>query len=329
MGETVTASVPLPGGRRTSDWVFTITSTEQEGDGFRVVNGTGRETSCQESVESPYSIRIADAPPSEGAKMLECLNHRHIRKVFMTFTHEGQHYTVAEPVGASLYLCVKRRGGLSERQALAVFQQLLSAVHDLHSKRIAHRCLTPHTVLLDEAEQEAKVDGFDGACTFDRECDSVSSAPTVPDRETEFVAPEVLAGGAHSGVKADLYSLGTVLRFLLPADEDLVDPAAANGLVARLTSEDPTARPQDIDEVLNDAWVNTKETALQVDVDDGGMDDSFGMVSPVTAADDAERLARDRGLTPKGPESCPFSLQPLGSPASEFRKLRLRNNTDT
>eukprot|EP00439_Symbiodinium_sp_Y106_P080806 s153_g19.t1 len=91
--------------------------------------------------------------------------------------------------------------------AKTVVQQLLEAVSHLHSRLICHLDIKPDNVLL-SGSGEVRLCDFVTACQLQQADQQLSGkCGTVG-----FRAPEVESGGAYSGLKADVYSLGQTLQ---------------------------------------------------------------------------------------------------------------------
>ncbi|CAE7285729.1 SAK [Symbiodinium sp. CCMP2456] len=91
--------------------------------------------------------------------------------------------------------------------AKTVVQQLLEAVCHLHSRLICHLDIKPDNVLL-SGSGEVRLCDFVTACQLQQADQQLfGKCGTVG-----FRAPEVESGGAYSGLKADVYSLGRTLQ---------------------------------------------------------------------------------------------------------------------
>ena len=119
--------------------------------------------------------------------------------------------------------------------------QVCRALGALHRAGIAHGSLHPANVIV-------ATEGGPRATIVDHGLDARTSALVAGDRFSAYVAPERIGGQAD--LRADLYSLGHLVRELFGLDTGLSvgtpsDPffAAMRGLVEWLTAGDPALRP--------------------------------------------------------------------------------------
>lgn len=106
--------------------------------------------------------------------------------------------------GTSLAQLLRARGPLDLDHALSLIDQVLGALAALHDGGMVHADLQPASILVDpcaDGEVVSLVD-FGGAGDLDGT------------KATEYLAPEVIAGGAPS-VASDLYAAGVVMYEVL------------------------------------------------------------------------------------------------------------------
>jgi len=98
----------------------------------------------------------------------------------------------------------------SESTVSAYFQQLLSAVSYLHSKRILHRDLKPDNLVFESRSKDSvlKLIDFGTSCRFDE------IRPGTLVGTTYYIAPEMLSGRGYDE-KCDVWSCGVILYMLL------------------------------------------------------------------------------------------------------------------
>ncbi len=112
------------------------------------------------------------------------------------------------------------RGPLSERRAFQVIEQVVDALSALHAVGLVHRDVRPQTILLEPSGDVRLVD-LSFAAHLGRKVEASHS----------YIAPELLSSPAQVDPRTDLYSVGQLLRELLPGRADAAFMAA--GLLSR------------------------------------------------------------------------------------------------
>jgi len=166
-------------------------------------------------------------------------------------------YTMKLVQGRSLDQC--ELGGLPER--LRLFHKICEPVSFAHCRGVLHRDLKPQNImvgafgevlvmdwglskLLGGSERPGTVDELVGA-----ETKAVTAHGTIMGTPG-YMAPEQGRGeSATVDQRADIYSLGTVLRFLMRA---LVVPRAVRAIAAKATEADPALRYRSVEEFSRD-----------------------------------------------------------------------------
>jgi len=206
------------------------------------------------------------------ARAANTIRHEHVVEVY-DFVEAGEDvYFVMEHLrGEDLHEAIHShgRGPMEPERAVAIVEQIASALHATHARDIIHRDLKPENVFLAERDGVtdfvkifdfgvAKLDRPDGRSTIEG---AVLGTP-------EYMAPEQARGGIIDH-RADLYSLGCIayemltrrqifgggarsevlvrqLTFEPPSPRSIVPaiPAALDAAVLRALAKDPAARPQ-------------------------------------------------------------------------------------
>jgi serine/threonine protein phosphatase PrpC len=141
-----------------------------------------------------------------------------------------------------------------ENEARAIGLQLCTLAEQFHRHGWIYNGFEPYGIVLDQ-EKHVRLIGFDRARQAGA---SVEHVPIYPSRG--FTAPELFNGEAVYDVRADVYSIGAMLQFLLsgesasPGEGSFLYPVATvfpnfERLLARALAEEPRDRFQSISEL--------------------------------------------------------------------------------
>ncbi|MCP2327900.1 serine/threonine-protein kinase [Hamadaea flava] len=249
--------------------VYTATDERLERTVAIKIIHTGRATDPQ------FVERFTDE-----AKTVARLTHPNVVAVYDQGNHNGLPYLVMEYVrGRTLRDLLAERRRLSPIEALAVLEQMLSAIATAHRAGLVHRDVKPENVLIAEApggsaelvDAVVKVADFGLARAVAASADDGSGQLMAT---VAYVAPELVTSGV-ADPRSDVYAAGIVLFEMLtgrvPYDGDRpvdiawqhVDrdvpppsrfvpglPPVTDDLVARATRRDPALRPTDAGAML-------------------------------------------------------------------------------
>ncbi|XP_051032307.1 putative sperm motility kinase W [Phodopus roborovskii] len=119
-------------------------------------------------------------------------------------------YVVMEYVpGKNLEMFLRNVAYLTEDEARPIFQQVVTAVHFLHQRLIAHRDIKLENILIDRAGN-VKLCDFGLAIQLKEGQMLKESCGSL-----HYMAPEILAGKPYDGLAVDMWSLGVVLYVLV------------------------------------------------------------------------------------------------------------------
>ncbi|KAM7318563.1 hypothetical protein ACRRTK_021675 [Alexandromys fortis] len=139
-------------------------------------------------------------------KILQTLEHSNIIHFFHVIDTQSTTYIIMEYVaGKDLHMFLSEVRCLKEQEARPIFQQVVSAVHFLHQRRIAHRDIKLENIFID-GDGNVKLCDFGLAIQLaegqklEELCGSLL-----------YMAPEILARKPYDGLAVDMWSLGVVL----------------------------------------------------------------------------------------------------------------------
>lgn len=140
--------------------------------------------------------------------------------------------------GVSLDDLVRQNGPLELEQAIAVCQQICSALDYAHQHNILHRDLKPANVIVQKTEPiEIKIIDF-GIAKLSDEDTSLTSAGVIVGTPS-FISPEQ-ANGETVDVRSDIYSLGCLMYKILTGRNPFRGATMMETLQAQIHEEAPT-----------------------------------------------------------------------------------------
>jgi eukaryotic-like serine/threonine-protein kinase len=143
----------------------------------------------------------------QEAEAASALVHPHIVRVHGYGDADSTPYIAMEFVeGGTLRELLRTRGRLPEERALRIAAEVADALAYAHARRVVHRDIKPHNILL-TPDGNVKVADFGIA----RSLDATSHTRTgMVLGSTQYISPE-RAAGEQAGPASDQYSLGVVL----------------------------------------------------------------------------------------------------------------------
>lgn len=194
------------------------------------------------------------------------LSHPNIVAAYDAEQAGGTHFLVMEFVeGTNLATIVAERGPLSIQNACRYACQAAAGLQHAHERGMIHRDIKPHNLML-SSDGTVKILDF-GLAGFVSESTSLGSLEpdtgVVPRSLTmagsvmgtpDYIAPEQARDAASADIRADIYSLGCTLYFLLTGRPPFAGATAQEKLDAHTERDAPDIRAvrDDVPEELAD-----------------------------------------------------------------------------
>jgi hypothetical protein len=207
------------------------------------------------------------------------LDHPHLVEAHDAGEHDGVVYLVLKLIdGVDLQRLVKERGPLPADEACELVRQAALGLQHLHERGLVHRDIKPSNLMRTPAGTVKVLDLGLARLRSSTTADELT-APNVLMGTPDYLAPEQIDNAAGVDIRADLYSLGATLFYLLtgkapfdhhrgtlaklkahghepPPDVRALRPDVPDGvaaLVARLLAKRPEQRfatPQELADAL-------------------------------------------------------------------------------
>lgn len=206
------------------------------------------------------------------------LHHPHIVTAFDAEEIGGVHFLVMEYVdGRSLDDLVHQKGPLTPQQVITISKQIAQGLHHAHQLGMIHRDIKPSNVMITRPGK-VKILDFGLARWLGRANDKPQITRTGSHLGTlMYAAPEQRKSAGEVDAKADLYSLGATMVFLLTGEPppfktaeteeqlDLPDGTTPelHTLIEQLLQHDPANHPASARAVVDtlNSFTSTSDTA--------------------------------------------------------------------
>ena len=226
-----------------------VKMTENERIRLWAVEEINRISSEMAIVRNIYSgqymiKRFSDPSSIELMRRLCGIRHKNLMRIYDAEIIGGLCVTLCEYVyGITLANAVTQRGVYSEREAVSVVASVCNGLKILHQNNIVHRDINPNNVMIDSS-----------GCVKIIDYDISRTVKAHQNRDTEvmgtpgYTAPEQF-GFQQTNEKADIYSCGVLLNFLLTGklpNEQLYQ-GKLTSVITRCIELDPNNRYVNID----------------------------------------------------------------------------------
>lgn len=161
------------------------------------ISSSKNSDKLKKAIQNEYSI-------------MRLTNHPNIVKFLEAYEGDNHIYLVSENLkGGELLERILQKGNFIERDASAIFAQLLRSLVYLHSMGIMHRDVKPENLVFKDSNSFDIVLTDFGLAEFELNSDRIYKRCGTPG----YVAPEILNDEEY-GCKADIYSAGIILYIL-------------------------------------------------------------------------------------------------------------------
>lgn len=172
------------------------------------------------------------------AKSAAMLNHPNIVQVYDFGCADGQHYLAMEFVdGSDVSELLRARGKLGVEEALQIIEQTAAALNAAHQQRIIHRDIKPANLLVTKSGL-IKVSDLGLAKRLDEASEMTLTGAGIG--SPHFLAPEQASDASTVDHRADIYSLGITLLYLLTGKRPFERSSAFSVVLAHVQQPLPT-----------------------------------------------------------------------------------------
>ncbi len=188
-----------------------------------------------ESKKAPVAERFR-----RETRVASQLNHPNVVCVYEYGQCNNKCFLAMEYVeGGNLHEAVSRSGAMSYLFAIDVIQQAAQGLSHIHERQVVHRDLKPTNILL-STQGRVKIIDLGLAKVENDEFEGLDSKRLLG--TAGYVAPEQIVNSAEVDARADLYSLGCTLYYLLTGKPPYRDDDASQQLVKHQTAPVPDVR---------------------------------------------------------------------------------------
>jgi serine/threonine protein kinase len=170
--------------------------------------------------------------------ILSQLRHPAFPAIFDLYEDDVNYYIMLEYCQSGDLDNYLKMGTLSEPETRDLFHVILSAISFLHDSKISHRDIKAANILMD-SNGHPKVTDFGFAIQY-----TDTDYSTVTCGSPYWAAPEVFRGVSYSTQKADMWSLGVLLFYLLTGRLPWADCGDRSELLKEISNGDFTIPPE-------------------------------------------------------------------------------------
>ena len=173
------------------------------------------------------------------------LNHPNVVRIYDICNESDTHYMVMEHVkGRDLYETIKAQGPLDFKEAAEYIAQAAQGLGHAHDKGLVHRDIKPANLLL---TNEGVVKILDLGLALFQEQEEASLTVLYNEKvmgTADYLSPEQAVNSHEVDHRADIYSLGCTLYFLLTGKPPFSEGTLAQRIAMHQTAEPPPLQEQ-------------------------------------------------------------------------------------
>ncbi|MGQ0614046.1 MAG: protein kinase domain-containing protein [Planctomycetaceae bacterium] len=203
----------------------------------------------------------------QEAWAISAFNHANIVKITDLAKVGAMPYIAMEFVDGHDLLAVGVRRELTYWQIAEVIWKMADVLHVVHARNIWHRDIKPQNILMDKSGEVRLIDF--GIATIEREqADAAKTGEGLIMGTPAFLSPEQAARGKMGAIdgRADLYSLGAVMYYLLTGRRPFTGKTPLEVLYSNMKDEPP--HPHTVDDLIPDGLVQIALRLLRKQPDD-------------------------------------------------------------
>ncbi len=206
------------------------------------------------------------------------LKHPNIVRTFLLGKTGEIHYLVMEYLeGETLEELVNRRGPLSATEGVRLIYQAFQGLQHIHSQGLVHRDLKPSNIMLVNSTPESTAQatlkildiGLGRSLFEERKKDDGSNLELTTQGALlgtpDYMAPEQARDPRSADIRADIYSLGCVLYFMLTGKPPFPDTNVISQMIRHATEPPPLLKahnatvPDGLQQIVT--WMLAKDPA--------------------------------------------------------------------
>lgn len=222
------------------------------------------------------------------------LNQGNIITIYDVGQEKDVPYIVMEYVdGIDIKEYIKRNGKQQESKALSIILQIAMALAEAHRKKIIHRDIKPHNIMITK-EDHIKVGDFGIAKAVTESTVTATHGGVLG--SVHYFSPEQARGG-HMDERSDIYSLGIVLYELLTGTVPFSGETPVN--VALKHIYDKVELPEDTEISENTRMILEKMTAKNVNNRYASVEELIRDIDEIRKGEKIKPVTRDEEFETK------------------------------